>query len=256
MNDHRPHNAQRLGFYLTPTHECSYFPERRARTVFADPAAEPGPGAQDLLAAHGFRRSGRYLYRPQCSGCRACIPARVPVADFQPDRSQRRNFRRNADLEVRAEPPVFNTEHFALYNRYQEARHPEGGMRAHSTGQYLEYLTSPWSETRFYEFRREGTLLAVAVVDCLKSALSAVYTFFEPEARGRGLGTYAILWQIERARRLGLPWVYLGYWIAESPKMSYKARFRPLEILQDGEWRRLEEGRGGAAAERSLESGT
>lgn len=242
MSRHEAPNPERLGFYLTPVHECSYFEDRQARTVFADPAVTPSPAAQTTLAAHGFRRSGRYLYRPQCPGCRACIPARIPVADFHPDRSQRRTRARNRDLEVRERPAVFDPEHYELYNRYQSARHPDGSMAAGSPEQYLEYLTSHWSHTRFHEFRLGERLLAVAVVDHLGDGLSAVYTFFDPEQRHRGLGTQAILWQIDHARAHGLPWVYLGYWIAESPKMNYKARFRPLEIMRGGAWHRLRPG--------------
>lgn len=235
------HDPKRLSFFLTPPHECSYLSDREARTVFADPAAEPDARAQTALAAHGFRRSGRYIYRPSCPGCRACIPVRVPVMDFQPDRSQRRNIKRNADLRVIARPAEHDPEHFELYNRYQHARHPDGQMIADTPEHYLDFLTSPWADTRFYEMRDpDGALLAVAVIDRLADALSAIYTFYDPEQKHRGLGSFAILWQIQEARRLGLPWVYLGYWIAESPKMRYKMQFRPLEAFQDGVWQRLD----------------
>lgn len=234
-----PHNGK-LGFYLTPRHDCSYLPARMARTVFADPQVRPDMQTQTTLAAHGFRRSGRYLYRPSCPDCQACIPARIPVCDFTPSRTQRRTWKRNADLTIGAVSTAFRVEHFALYNRYQHARHPDGGMAASGADQYLEFLASPWSDTRFYEFRRAGELLAVAVVDRLADALSAIYTFFEPAETRRGLGTFAILWQIEEARRLGLGWVYLGYWIRESAKMRYKAHFRPLEVFRQGKWHRLE----------------
>jgi len=234
-------DAKRLSFFLTPTHECSYLPEREARTVFADPAAEPDARTQTALAAHGFRRSGRYIYRPSCPGCRACVPVRVPVTEFRPSRSQRRTRKRNADLQVTPRPAAFDAEHFALYNRYQQARHPEGQMLARSENQYLEFLTSPWADTRFYEMRTPaGELLAVAVVDRLAHALSAIYTFYDPGLPQRSLGSFAILWQIGEAARLGLSWVYLGYWIAESPKMRYKMQYRPLEAFQDGVWQRLE----------------
>jgi len=228
-----------LGFYLTPRHECSYLPANTARTVFADPQATPDIRTQAVLLAHGFRRSGRYLYRPSCPACNACIPARIPVADFLPSRNQRRCLRLNADLHVQARRAAFDPAHFELYNRYQHSRHPGGEMAASSEKQYLEFLAGPWSDTRFYEFRLRNQLAAVAVVDNLGCALSAVYTFYEPELKQRSLGTYAVLWQVEEARRLGMKWVYLGYWIRECGKMRYKANFSPLEIFREGRWLRL-----------------
>lgn len=232
--------ATRLGFYLTPQHACSYLPGRRARTVFADPLAAPDRRTQTVLAAHGFRRSGRYLYRPACPGCMACVPARIPVADFSPNRSQRRTLKRNADVELHVLPAEFRAEHFALYDRYQRSRHPEGAMLADDPATYLDFFLSEWSDTRFFEFRAGERLLALAVVDRLDDALSAVYTFYEPAEPARSLGTLAILRQIEEARRLGLRWLYLGYWIAGCRKMHYKANFHPLELYRDGAWRRHE----------------
>jgi arginine-tRNA-protein transferase len=134
---------------------------------------------------------------------------------------------------------VFDQEHFDLYRRYTRLRHPGGGMDTDEPAQYRGFLISPWADTRFVEFRKEGRLLAVAVTDVMNQGLSAVYTFFDPDEPRRSLGVYAVLWQIDYARREGLPWVYLGYWIAETAKMSYKTRYRPLEAYLGGEWRRL-----------------
>lgn len=226
----------RLGFYLTPDHPCSYLEGRAARTVFADPDARPDRHAQSVLAAHGFRRSGRYIYRPACAGCSACVPVRIPVAAFRPDRAQRRNRLRNADLQVRATPTEFRREHLDLYNRYQAWRHPDGGMLAADAERYLEYFTSPWSDTWFHELRAGPELLGLTICDRLDDGLSAVYTYYSPEHAARGLGTFAVLWLVEEARRLGLTWVYLGYWIESSPKMAYKSRFRPLQAFRDGRW--------------------
>lgn len=231
----------KLGFYLTPRHECSYLADHTARTVFADPQATPDIHTQAVLLAHGFRRSGRYLYRPSCPACNACIPARIPVNAFSANRSQRRCLRLNADLTVQTRPAGFDPAHFELYNRYQASRHPGGEMAASSERQYLEFLAGPWSDTRFCEFRLQEQLLAVAVVDNLGCALSAVYTFYEPALTQRSLGTYAVLWQVEEARRLQMKWVYLGYWIRESGKMRYKANFSPLEIFRGGRWLRVAE---------------
>lgn len=232
-------SAQQLAFYATPAHECSYLPERRAVTLFADPHTPMSNALYSDLARYGFRRSGAYVYRPRCQGCDACLAVRIPVAEFRPDRSQRRIWERNRDLELTVREGTFEEEHFALYRRYTHARHPGGGMDSDSPSQYRQFLLSNWADTRFVEFRKDGRLLAVAVVDCLFDALSAVYTFFEPDERSRGLGVLAVLWQIGEARRLGLPWVYLGYLIEECPKMSYKVRYRPLEAFIKGSWQRL-----------------
>jgi arginyl-tRNA--protein-N-Asp/Glu arginylyltransferase len=226
----------RLGFFLTPPHPCSYLAGLEARTVFADPDARPDRHAQTVLAAHGFRRSGRYVYRPTCASCSACVPVRIPVAAFRPDRSQRRTLVRNRDLTVRAAPTEYRREHLDLYDRYQAWRHPDGGMLALDPDRYLEFFTSPWSETSFHELRLGPTLVGLTITDRLDDGLSAVYTYYAPEQAGRSLGTFAVLWLIEEARRLGLAWVYLGYWIEQSPKMAYKAKFRPLEAFRDGRW--------------------
>jgi arginine-tRNA-protein transferase len=230
---------QELAFYTTPPHECSYLPERRAVTIFVDPYAPMDHATYSALADLGFRRSGAYVYRPRCPGCSACVPVRVPVDQFQPDRSQRRTLERNRDLKVTIRPPLFDPDHFELYRRYTRTRHPGGGMDSDEPAQYRGFLISAWAETRFVEFREGERLLAVAVTDVMDQGLSAVYTFFDPDEPRRGLGVNAVLWQIEYARRLGLPWVYLGYWISETPKMSYKTRYHPLEAWSAGEWHPL-----------------
>jgi arginyl-tRNA--protein-N-Asp/Glu arginylyltransferase len=227
---------QRLAFYATPEHECSYLPNRTAVTLFADPAVHLDTLTYSRLARFGFRRSGRHIYRPACPACDACISVRVPVDAFHPRRSQRRTWQRNGDLSVRRLPAAFRDEHFDLYRNYVRSRHPGGGMDAPDPGQYMEFLTCDWSDTEFVEFRLQGRLLAVAVVDHLDTGLSAVYTFFDPEYRVRSLGTQAILWEINEARRLNLPWVYLGYWIPECRKMAYKTEFSPLEQFREGRW--------------------
>jgi len=230
----------RLAFYASREHPCSYLPERRATTLFADPSARMSSRIYGLLSEHGFRRSGGYVYRPACRGCARCIPARIPVADFRPSRSQRRVLARNRDLTVRALPAGFREDHFSLYRRYVGTRHAGGGMDDPTPERYMDFLTSPWSDTLFVEMRLpDGRLAAVAVADRMPHGWSAVYTFFDPDLGRRSLGTYAVLWEIEAVRAAGLAWLYLGYWIPESRKMAYKARFLPLEIHRDGRWRRL-----------------
>lgn len=224
-----------LRLFVTVEHPCSYLPGRVARNLVAD------PGAMDnrlfrRLAELGFRRSGGYVYRPHCAGCDACRSLRVPVARFRPDRSQRRIRARNRDLVVTRRAARFDAEHYRLFERYLKTRHHGGGMDDASPEGYLSFVAGGWSDTVLYEFRREGKLLAVAVTDRLENALSAVYTFFDPDQSRRSLGTYAILWQIGEARKLGLEWVYLGYWVPGCRKMAYKANFRPHEVFAGGRW--------------------
>ena len=225
-----------LSFYATPIHECSYLVDREAVTVFADPEFRKDTALYSVLSRYGFRRSGQHIYRPRCPTCSACVPVRGPVMEFEPRRSQRRTWRQNQDIQVRACEPRFREEHFRLYRRYLEARHKGGGMDNPSPGQYMEFLVSPWSHTVFYEIRLGSQLLGVTVADRLEDGLSAVYTFFDPEYRKRSLGVYAILWELEEARRLGVEWLYLGYWIKESAKMRYKTDYQPLEYFQNGHW--------------------
>lgn len=229
-----------LVFYASPPHACSYLPAREAVTLFADPHSPMNPSLYSVLAKLGFRRSGNYVYRPRCPTCDACRPARIPVHEFQPDRSQRRAVRRNQDLAVSVLPAQYQEEHYRLYRKYIHRRHADGGMDVDDPTRYLEFLGSRWMDTRFVEFRLQERLLMVAVIDLMHDGLSAVYTFFDPDEASRSLGTQAVLWQVEEARRRQLPYVYLGYWIAESPHMAYKKRFRPLEVYEGGRWQKLD----------------
>jgi leucyl-tRNA---protein transferase len=228
--------SDQIRIFQSLEHPCGYFPERRARNLVIDPLARGLPQAYGMAVERGFRRSGGHVYRPHCAGCRACVAARVDVAAFAPDRSQRRTLKRNADLELSQAPPRRTEENFALYRRYLAARHPEGGMDDPGEEDFDRFLASPWSPTQFLELRLRGELLAVAVTDVLPAGLSAVYTFFEPSQAARSLGTCAILRQIELTRANGLPHLYLGYWIAGHPKMDYKARFGPLQVLGPRGW--------------------
>ena len=234
--------AAPVRFFQTPEYECAYLPRRAAAAVFVDPATDLSGRLHSQLALIGFRRSGRFLYRPCWRRCDACLPLRLPTRDFTPSRSQRRVWNKNQDLIARIKGDSFSNEHFELYARYQQLRHAGGGMDKLSPRQYLNFLRCDWmgADTRFVEFRLHGALLAVAVVDFLRHGLAAVYTFYEPRHEKRGLGTFCILWQAQAARRLGLQWLYLGHWIGESAKMRYKNRFKPYEVLAGGMWRRYE----------------
>jgi len=231
-----------LRFGRTQPHVCGYFSDRVAQSVVVMPDSPALSALYENGLECGFRRSGPMLYAPRCPDCRACIASRVPVAEFRPNRSQRRCAARNRDLGVRLVPAAYGEEHFALYRRYLDARHPDGGMDTGAPADFARFLFADWSPTHLLEFRLEGRLLAVAVTDVCVHSLSAVYTFYDPEHPARGLGTFAVLSQIELARQRGAEHLYLGFWIPDHPKMGYKARFRPIEILLDHAWRPMEEG--------------
>lgn len=225
-----------LPFFLSQEQPCDYLPGQKAQIVFLAPDMKTDTRLYSRLAEQGFRRSGDMIYRPHCKNCSACIPVRIPVERFRPNRSQRRTLRKNKELIVRPQPPTYADEHYALYKRYLRARHRDGSMANSNPDDYIRFLSSDWCHTKFYEFRLDRQLIAVAVVDQFDDALSAVYTFFEPALPERSLGTYAVLWQILQAQNLNLAWLYLGFWIRACEKMAYKSQFRPLEIYRDGKW--------------------
>ena len=228
-----------LKVYTTYPHSCSYLEDQEATTLFVDPRQRVDKHLYSTLSLLGFRRSGNPIYRPHCTYCDACIPARIPVDQFAPKRGQQRTWKRNRDLMVQRTDHILDDAAFNLYRRYIELRHADGDMYPPDREQYESFLNNAWDCTHYYRFYDKGTLIALAVVDELVDGLSAIYTFFEPDAHKRSLGVYAILWQIEAARDMGLDYLYLGYWIRDCQKMSYKSDYRPLELYIKSRWTTL-----------------
>lgn len=237
-----------LHFYLTAPYPCSYLPGLEARSQVATPSSMISTAVYSELVQHGFRRSGTYTYRPHCDACKACVPLRVPAAQFVPNRSQRRAWKQHANLDASPHPLQDKPEYYQLYQRYQRMRHPNGGMDNDDHESYQNFLLQSHVDSFAVEFRdprdangQQGTLRMVSVIDLLGDGLSSVYTFYDPDLPRARLGVYNVLWQIELCRKLELDFLYLGYWIKDSRKMSYKTEYRPAEVLLDGLWRPLQE---------------
>jgi len=236
-------------FYISAEQDCNYL-EEQSQSIFLDPNVAPTIELYQELLDQGFRRSGNNTYRPHCANCNECRSVRVKVNSFKPKTSQKRCLKKNNLISRKILPASFNSEHFQLYERYLKSRHKDAGMDNPTQEEYISFLGSKWSQTKFIEFRlkededanhQESKLVAIAVTDVLPNALSSVYTFFEPDLayQKRSLGVYAILSQIEEAKRLGLDWLYLGYWIKDNQKMAYKNQYKAAEYLIDGLWRVL-----------------
>lgn len=233
----------RAQFYLTSQRDCPYLPGRRERKLFTTLIGPDAAQLHDDLAAHGFRRSQNIVYRPACAGCSACYSTRVCAQDFSPTRSQRRVAKRNADLVRQRQAAWASEEQHALFDRYLAARHAEGGMADMDATDFAAMIEDSTIDTHVVEYRlpsEENRLVAACLTDRLRDGLSLVYSFFDPDLDRRSLGQFIILDHIEQARETALPYVYLGYWVPGSEKMDYKTRFRPCEILDRRQWRRIE----------------
>jgi arginine-tRNA-protein transferase len=231
MNDHT-----KLHFFASTAEPCSYLENRKAVSAFANPHMDMDMETYDELIQHGFRRSGGYIYRPHCPSCQECISVRVPVKNHHYSRNEQRVIRRNRDITEVSWNGKFREQHFDLYKRYISSRHSDGTMANPNKSDYHRFLICDWTDTMFTEFRLNGQLIAVAVADVMSTGLSAVYTFFDPDYANHSLGHFAILQQIEQARSRDLDYLYLGYWIRDCEKMSYKHRYKPLEGFINDQW--------------------
>jgi arginine-tRNA-protein transferase len=247
------HSRDTPQFYLTAPSPCPYLPGQEERKVFTHLVGERAPELNNLLTHGGFRRSQSIAYRPACERCRACVSVRVIVNEFRPTRNMRRVLDRNCDLTGEMRVAVPTSEQYSVFRAYLDARHYDGGMADMTVLDYAMMVEDSHVQTRLIEYRRcdaeagayasgarKGELLAVALTDVLKDGLSMVYSFYEPEPEHRSLGTFMILDHIARARRMGLAYVYLGYWVRGSRKMDYKGRFLPQERLAPEGWLRVE----------------
>ena len=225
-----------ISLLVTPPQSCSYLNDRESQAAFVNPALTLDTQIYSHLIAHGFRRSGDEVYSPRCTECTECVACRILVADFKPTRNQKRCLKKNKQMRVNVQAAIFKQEHYDLYMRYQQHKHPDSGMASSTPEEYLSFLGSSWCKTSFVEFYIDEKLAAVAVVDFLDKALSAVYTFFDPELSAYSLGIYAVLWQIEQAQQMGLDYVYLGFWIADCKKMVYKTQYQPLQGFINRYW--------------------
>ena len=244
------HSRDTPQFYLTAPSPCPYLAGKEERKVFTHLVGERAPELNDLLTHGGFRRSQSIAYRPACETCRACVSVRVVVDDFRPTRSMRRVLDRNSDISGEMRVPVPSSEQYSVFRGYLDSRHRDGGMADMTVLDYAMMVEDSHVETRIVEYRSHGPegrpahgtgpLIGVALTDLLSDGLSMVYSFFDPDVASRSLGTFMILDHIARARRLGLSYVYLGYWVKGSKKMDYKGRFLPQERLLPDGWTRFE----------------
>jgi len=221
---------------LSQEHPCGYLETKIAQSLFVHPSYSITTSTYAHLLEQGFRRSGEEVYAPHCSHCSACIPARLPLKKFKPSKSQRRCMRKNIETRVNIKPAIFEQAHYDMYLRYQAIRHPEGSMINTSPENYFSFLSSSWCNTQFVEFSIHNELAGIAIIDQFDEAWSAVYTFFEPKFSDYSLGVYAILWQIQQANLQQKEYLYLGFWLKDCKKMSYKTCYQPIQLLIDKQW--------------------
>lgn len=241
MNSYHPKSLlNELQYYITPPHDCSYLKQKSARMVFLDPVHRIDVLTLSELSRTGFRRSGDFIYRPECHLCRQCLSSRVPVRDFVMNSRQKKAWKKNKDLIVKFSLAADATStHYTLYERYIYERHADGDMFPPSYEQFEKFLVNNNNDSFFLELWDGEQLVSVSSCDQLDDGISAVYTYFDPDYGHRSLGVYAILKQIEYVQAQEKDFVYLGYWVPHSEKMNYKTQYSPIELLMDGKWKRL-----------------
>ncbi|MDT8363673.1 MAG: arginyltransferase [Nitrosomonas sp.] len=228
-----------MDFHLTQHYPCSYLPGKLARSRIAVMDNLPGPLVYAHLIKQGYRRSGNFVYRPECDQCQSCIPVRVPVMQFNPNRIQRRIWKQCQHLRTTYHALHLDPRHLQLYQRYQEFRHAGGPMEHDDQTQYCDFLLQSNVDSSLVTFHENEELRMVSVIDQLPDGFSSVYTFFDPTVKGVSYGTFNILWQIEQCRSKRLPYLYLGYWIENNRKMCYKSNFKPLQVFTDNQWQTM-----------------
>lgn len=231
--------TQSITLLTTPELSCDYLPDEMSTTRFVHPETPLNPVIYGVLLEQGFRRSGNMIYEHACLNCQKCQSLKLNPKEFLPSRSQRRCEKQNQDLVIIPKKAEFTEEYFQLYSLYINTRHHDGEMANPTRESFKEFLMSDWCSTLFVEMRLEGKLIGVSVIDSVPKGFSAVYTFFDPQESKRGLGTFAVLWQLRMAEKRNLPWVYLGYWIEDHPKMDYKSKFKPAEVYRYHQWQAL-----------------
>jgi len=229
-------NMISIPLFLTEQSPCSYLDKKNSQSAFVHPSFSLDSAIYSQLIEQGFRRSGNEVYTPHCPGCSECIPTRVAVEQFIPTKNQKRCLKKNRQTSVVVKPAQLEQAHFDMYLRYQKHKHGDGGMADSSPEDYINFLASSWCNTLFVEFSIDGELAAVAIVDQLENALSAVYTFYEPKFSSYSLGNYAVLWQIQHAKEMQLEFVYMGFWITDCRKMSYKTQYQPIQGFIEEQW--------------------
>jgi len=225
-----------IPLFLTEQSPCSYLDKTNSQSAFVHPSFSLNTTVYSQLIEQGFRRSGNEVYTPHCPRCSQCIPTRVDVKKFSPSKNQKRCIKKNHHTSVVIKPAQFEQAHYDLYLRYQNHKHGDGSMVNSSKEDYINFLASRWCNTLFVEFSIDNELAAVAIVDLLDNALSAVYTFFEAKFSTFSLGNYAVLWQIQHAQELDLEFVYMGFWIKDCRKMSYKTQYQPIQGFMENQW--------------------
>jgi arginyl-tRNA--protein-N-Asp/Glu arginylyltransferase len=227
---------EEIKFYVTKNYSCGYINGQDAQSIVATPYKNVNSKNFKNLISQGFRRSGQYVYKPNCKNCKACIPIRLLASNFKASRSQKRLKKNLNELSVKLLPLNFNEEHYNLYVNYQNKRHPNNDKSEDNVADYNDFLINSNVHSKLVEFRLNNQLKIITIIDIIDNGISAVYTFYDCSDQKLSLGTMSIIWLLEYCKKESLPFLYLGYWIYESQKMKYKINFKPYELMIEGVW--------------------